>query len=110
MRCFEGVITRRSDTVHTTALDNVVIDDQICELADRGIAENSPWVHDQPLADGADPPTPDELEEGLEIYKSLLAAVKDCRKAPDGTANGEPKLAIVEPPESGGEGAALHGV
>jgi energy-coupling factor transporter ATP-binding protein EcfA2 len=110
---FANVITRRSDTVHTTALDNVVIDDQICELADRGTAENSPWVHDQPLADGADPPTPDELEEGLEIYKDLLAAVKERRKTRNGATKSEPKLAVIEPPspsESDDKGAALRGV
>jgi energy-coupling factor transporter ATP-binding protein EcfA2 len=111
-KVFANVITRRSDTVHTTALANVVIDDQICELVDRGTAENSPWVHDQPWADGADPPTPNELKEGLEIFRDLLAAVKERGKTPGGTAKSEPKLAVVEPPsppKPDDKGAALRG-
>jgi hypothetical protein len=109
---FAGIVTRRSDTVHTTALGRVVIDGRICELVVRGTDGNSPWVHDQPLAGGADPPTPAELEEGLGIYKELLAAVKDLRTAQVGTAGSGPMLAVIEPPEppeSSEEGAALHG-
>lgn len=109
---FGDVISRRSDTIHTTALHKVVVSDEICELAARGTAENSPWVHDQPLADGADPPSPDELENGLEVYEQLLAAARSARKPLKEIDGGTPKLAAVDPldpPPASDEGATLGG-
>lgn len=65
-------VTRRDDTIHTKNLSKVVCTQQICALVDRGVDDCSPWAHDRPLADGADPPTPDELGAGLEVYGKLL--------------------------------------
>jgi len=128
-RVLAEVVTRRSDTVRTTALSKVALTDEICELVDRGMDENSPWLHDQPLADGADPPTPAELRQGLEIFEELLAAVKavnrdresgqqkraaltsvDAKVADGGSAEQGRKLKAV-PPASGqvsDKGATPH--
>lgn len=76
-RVLEGVIQRRGDSVHTTKLRNINWSVEICDLVDRGVDENSPWVHDQPLADGASPPGPDELSQGLDVLAKLLASVAD---------------------------------
>ncbi|HEY7950726.1 MAG TPA: hypothetical protein VID51_07835 [Solirubrobacterales bacterium] len=76
-----GVIRRRNDTVSTGLLREVNLDDQVCDLVDRGVDENSPWVHDQPLADGAASPGPDELGEGLAILAELLEVVGKMKSA-----------------------------
>jgi ABC-type multidrug transport system ATPase subunit len=76
-----GVITRRSDDVHTKKLRNINYTEEICDLVDRGMSENSPWVHDRPHADGSSPPSPDELTEGLDVLADLLKAVGDLDKA-----------------------------
>jgi ABC-type dipeptide/oligopeptide/nickel transport system ATPase subunit len=78
-----GTVTRRDDTIHTKNLQNVILDDEICALVDRGVDECSPWAHDQPLPDGADPPTPAELREGLDLYCELLDRVKKSRRTGD---------------------------
>ncbi len=107
-----GVITRRDDTVHATALRKVALNDQICELVDRGVADNSPWVHDQPLADGGDPPNPEELRNGLEVFEDLLAALKAYRSGPGGDGGG-PRLEEVrriEPLPDDGEETTLRSV
>ena len=70
-----GVITRRSDDVHTKKLDNINCTEEICDLVHRGMSENSPWVHDRPHADGSAPPGPDELKGGLDVLGNLLEAV-----------------------------------
>jgi ABC-type transport system involved in cytochrome c biogenesis ATPase subunit len=75
-----GVVTRRSDAVHTKQLRTINWSSDICDLVDHGMNENSPWVHDQPLADGASPPSPDELKEGLDVYKELLKKVSAIKK------------------------------
>lgn len=48
---------------------------QIRKLIDRGLGENSPWVHDQSRANFPASPTPDELEAGLDCYRELLRAL-----------------------------------
>jgi hypothetical protein len=91
-------VTRRDDTVHTKNLRKVVWSEEICDLVDRGVDECSPWAHDQPLGDGADPPTPDELAAGLSVYGELLDKVKEARskcKPADG-----PRLQAPEPTDS----------
>jgi hypothetical protein len=88
-------VTRREDTIHTKNLRKVVLDEDICKLVDRGVDDCSPWAHDQPLADGADPPTPDELGDGLAVYGELLDRAREARRkreAPD-----TPKLQALEP-------------
>jgi hypothetical protein len=76
-----GVITRRSDDVHTKKLRNINCTEEICDLVDRGMSENSPWVHDRPYADGSSPPSPDELKDGLDVLANLLKAVGELDKA-----------------------------
>lgn len=82
-----GVITRRSDDVHTKQLRGINCTEEICELVDRGMHENSPWVHDRPLADGDSAPSPTELAEGLGVLADLLKEVGDLKKARDKEAD-----------------------
>jgi predicted ATPase len=70
-RVFAGVITRREDSIHTKLLDRVHCTEEICQLVDRGMDENSPWVHDRAAADGSVIPTVDELKSGLDLYEEL---------------------------------------
>jgi ABC-type transport system involved in cytochrome c biogenesis ATPase subunit len=72
-----GVITRRSDDVQTKKLRVINWSPEICDVVDRGMSENSAWMHDRPLADGALPPAPDELAEGLTLYRELLEMTKE---------------------------------
>lgn len=72
-------VTRRDDTIHTKNLRKVIWSDEICTLVDRGVDECSPWAHDRPLADGADPPTLDELGEGLALFGELLDRAREAR-------------------------------
>jgi hypothetical protein len=74
-------VTRRDDTIHTKNLSKVVCTQQICALVDRGVDDCSPWAHDRPLADGADPPTPDELGAGLKVYGELLELTRAERSS-----------------------------
>lgn len=76
-----GVITRRNDDVHTKKLRVINYTVEICDLVDRGMSENSPWVHDRPYADGNLPPSPEELKEGLDVLSALLKAVEALEKA-----------------------------
>jgi ABC-type molybdenum transport system ATPase subunit/photorepair protein PhrA len=87
------VVTRRSDTVHVLALKNICLNDEICDLVETGTNESSPWVHDRPRGDGSIPPTPEELSEGLEVYKALLAAIKKSK--PGGKGSPGAKLEAV---------------
>jgi hypothetical protein len=73
-------VTRRDDTIHTKNLKNVMLDEEIAALVDRGVDDCSPWAHDQPLSDGTDPPTPDELRQGLDLFGELLDRVKAMRR------------------------------
>lgn len=75
-----NVIVRRSDTVTIPPLREINWTPEICNLLDRGVDENSPWVHDRPFADGSSPPGPDELQEGLDVLAELLEKIEDCRK------------------------------
>jgi hypothetical protein len=100
-RVLAEVVTRRSDTVRTTSLSKVAWSEEICDLVDRGMDENSPWMHDQPLADGADPPTPAELRKGLEIYEELLAAVKAVNRARESEQQEKARLTAVDPQAGG---------
>jgi energy-coupling factor transporter ATP-binding protein EcfA2 len=81
-----GVIRRRTDDVRTKQLRTINWSEEICDLVDRGMSENSPWVHDQPLADGASPPNPDELREGLKIYAELLNKIGALKKSRESEA------------------------
>ncbi|MGO9762682.1 MAG: AAA family ATPase, partial [Solirubrobacteraceae bacterium] len=103
-------VTRRYDTIHTKNLSKVVCTQQICALVDRGVDDCSPWAHDRPLADGADPPTPDELGAGLEVYGELLELTRAERssrltgaRSPDPSqeiyAERREKLSVVANPE-----------
>ena len=74
------VITRRSDAIHTAKLREINATEPVCELVDRGVDDGSPWMHDRPLADGAEPPTPQELREGLDLYEQLLRTLKEDRR------------------------------
>jgi hypothetical protein len=74
-------VTRRDDTIHTKNLSKVVCTQQICALVDRGVDDCSPWAHDRPLADGSDPPTPDELDAGLKVYGELLELTRGERSS-----------------------------
>jgi hypothetical protein len=94
------VVTRRHDTVRLSSLAKIAWNEEICELVEKGTDETSPWVHDQPFADGAVPPNPDELSEGLEIFKQLLAAIKSRRRDSEQGAPPEPPLKAVEDPDS----------
>lgn len=69
-------VTRREDNVRPTNLKKIVCTEEICDLVEEGMDDNSPWVHEKPLLDGGDPPTPDELREGLGVLDRLRAAIK----------------------------------
>jgi hypothetical protein len=92
------VVTRRTDTTHPTALRKVICTEKICDMVERGVDENSPWLHDQARADGAAPPNPGELREGLEVFKGLLSEVKAARARPEDPRNG-PHLTPVQSEE-----------
>ncbi len=89
------VVTRRKDTVHVLSLRKIRWSEEICELVERGTDENSPWVHDQPRGDGSLPPTPNELLEGLDVFKELLAAIKTFKPGGEGSGAPPPKLKAV---------------
>lgn len=95
----EGVlmdtVTRRKDTVHVLSLRRTRWSEEICDLAEQGTDENSPWVHDRPRGDGSVPPTPDELLKGLEVFKKLLAAIKAFKPSGEGSKAPTPKLRAV---------------
>lgn len=91
-----GVITRRSDDVHTKQLRGINCTEDICELVDLGMSENSPWVHDRPLADGDSPPSPKELEEGLDVLAELLKKTGELRRARDKEAESRKKKRIAD--------------
>jgi ABC-type transport system involved in cytochrome c biogenesis ATPase subunit len=91
-----GVVTRRSDDVHTKQLRTINWSEEICDLVDHGMSENSPWVHDQPLADGASPPSPDELREGLDVYGELLKMVGAIKKERSVEAEKRKKERVAE--------------
>ncbi len=80
-RIFAGVITRREDAVHTKKMDQVHCTEEICRLVDRGMSDNSPWVHDRPAADGTVIPTVDELQEGLDLYIELHGKLGEAEAA-----------------------------
>jgi hypothetical protein len=100
------VVTRRKDTVHVLSLRKIRWSEEICQLVERGTDENSPWVHDQPRGDGALPPTPDELSEGLDLLKELLAAIKGFRPAGEGSDPSPPELKAVKKDDPGSNQAA----
>jgi ABC-type uncharacterized transport system ATPase subunit len=77
-RVFAGVITRREDSIHTKLLDRVHCTEEICQLVDRGMDENSPWVHDRAASDGSVIPTVDELKAGLDLYEELHKKLGDA--------------------------------
>jgi hypothetical protein len=68
----------------------------ICDLVDRGMSENSPWVHDRPPADGGSPPSPDELDQGLRVLADLLGAVGALEKARHKDADRRKKERVAE--------------
>ena len=105
-----GTVTRRDDTIHTKNLQNVILDKEICALVDRGVDDCSPWAHDQPLPDGADPPTPSELREGLDLYCQLLDSVKEIRRT--GGEPSAPSLKALDPADdvTATRGSALTAV
>ncbi|MBN8866041.1 MAG: AAA family ATPase [Solirubrobacterales bacterium] len=78
---FGQVVTRRVDDVQTSRMKDVVLDDPVPKLVEKGMSANSPWVHDRTRADGSDPPTLDELEEGLNVLGDLLEEIKKVKKA-----------------------------
>jgi hypothetical protein len=90
-----GVVTRRSDSVQTQKLRAINWSTSICDLVDRGMSENSPWVHDQPLADGSTPPSPDELKEGLDVYSQLLTEVSQLKKGREDAAEKRKKERVA---------------
>ncbi len=92
-----GTVTRRDDTIHTKNLHKIVLDRELCVLVDRGVDDCSPWAHDQPLPDGADPPTPAELREGLDLYGELLDRVKELRRTGGGSSRST--LKALDPTE-----------
>jgi recombinational DNA repair ATPase RecF len=90
-------VTRRDDTIHTKNLRKVIWSDEICALVDRGVDECSPWAHDRPLADGADPPTVDELREGLELFGDLLDLAREARSD---KAKSPALLGVIDPAQN----------
>ena len=70
-RILAGVITRREDAIHTKRMDRIHCTEEICAMVDRGMSENSAWVHDRPAGDGTVIPTVAELQEGLDLYIEL---------------------------------------
>jgi hypothetical protein len=50
-------------------------------MAERGMTETSPWVHDRAAADNSTFPTVDEMTEALGRCRELLDRLKAIRKA-----------------------------
>jgi hypothetical protein len=100
-RILAGVITRREDAVHTKRMDRIHCTEEICAMVDRGMSENSPWVHDRPAGDGTVIPTVAELQEGLDLYIALHGKLREADAARESarTTGEKPKanLAAVEP-------------
>lgn len=93
---FNDVVTRCHDTIRISRLRKVAWSEEICDVVDRGTDESSPWMHDRPRADGSEPPTPAELREGLEIFETLLQAIKEHRRSGQPTDPPKAKLQAVE--------------
>ncbi len=91
-----GVVTRRSDDVQTKKLHKINWSPEICEVVDQGMSENSPWVHDRPMGDGASPPSPDELKAGLDLYARLLDLTGDIAKQRDKEAERRKKKRVAD--------------
>jgi ABC-type transport system involved in cytochrome c biogenesis ATPase subunit len=100
-RILAGVITRREDAVHTRKMDRIHCTTEICAMVDRGMSENSAWVHDRPAGDGTVIPTVAELQEGLDLYIDLHGKLGEADAAREAAAkaNEKPKatLAAVAP-------------
>lgn len=79
---FAGTVLRGEDAIHTKKLRQVIWNEDVVDLIDRGMDENSPWVHDRRL-DTAALPTPDELAQGLSIYEELYDALNEEKKCRD---------------------------
>jgi predicted ABC-type transport system involved in lysophospholipase L1 biosynthesis ATPase subunit len=93
-RILAGVITRREDAIHTRKMDRIHCTAEICAMVDRGMSENSPWVHDRPVGDGTVIPTVAELQEGLDLYIELhgkLGKADAAREAAVKAKNEKPK-------------------
>lgn len=75
-----AVITRRDPGVHISQLDRVVCTEQTATLANRGLDESSPWMHDRSRAENDPPPTVDELREGLKLLQKLVAAAEQTKR------------------------------
>ena len=115
-----GVITRRSDDVHTKKLRALNWSEEICDLVDRGMSDNSPWVHDQARPDGSLPPSPDELQEGLDVLSDLLKKAGEIKKQREGEAEKRKRervadlkavpLAVPSEDQKAGEGPELTAV
>lgn len=75
-----GVVTRGDPGVHPQQLRDVAWSEEICRLSDLGNADTSPWVHDRSRAANPIPPTPDELQEGLQVLVDLRRAVVTLRE------------------------------
>jgi len=105
-RVFAGVITRREDSIHTKRLDRVHCTEEICQLVDRGMDENSPWVHDRATGDGTVTPTVDELKAGLDLYEELQGKLGDAERDKERRKSKDASTAKLEAVEAGsGDGA-----
>lgn len=100
-RILAGVITRREDAVHTKRMARIHCTEEICAMVDRGMSENSAWVHDRPAGDGTVIPTVAELQEGLDLYIELHGKLGEADAAREAArkAGEKPKanLAAVDP-------------
>lgn len=100
-RILAGVITRREDAIHTRKMDQIHCTAEICAMVDRGMSENSAWVHDRPAGDGTVIPTVAELQEGLDLYIELHGKLGEADAARQAArrANEKPKanLTAVDP-------------
>jgi hypothetical protein len=103
-RILAGVITRREDAIHTKRMDRIHCTEEICAMVDRGVSENSAWVHDRPAGDGTVIPTVAELQEGLDLYIELHSKLGEAAAAWEAAhkAKKKPKAniaAVVPTPE-----------
>jgi len=92
---FGKVVIRFRSSVDTQRLREIAVDDEVWSEIHWGMTRTSKWVHDQPAASGALPPSPDQLKEEIDKIRACHEMIRTVRKE---TAKRRNKL--MEPPSA----------